>query len=372
MGMGRITVLCLLGIAVSVATYGPALRVTAQGINDFRMMYAGARLVGSPDLYNVGRVRAVELEAAGQMDRDLAYNRLPCFALLLWPLGRLPYQAAYGLWEGLALAAAAAFALLWKIPDRQTAILACCWSVPLFGALAIGQDIPFLLLWIVLSLKLAERQRFLAAGLVFALCAAKFHLFALFPLLIIAHRIWRFALGLLAGGSALLILSFLGGGADWPRGFVTMLTNPELNPGAVFMPNLHGIFADVPGGLALEALCAAAVSALVWLAVRHTALEYGFSAVMTGGLLVSHHAYLADCALLLPAFLAIAAKPVAPWQRPFAWFLLTPVCYVFMLMGPAIWATRAALVIFLIGLAWAALRAEKARRPAPSACRPCT
>lgn len=94
-----VAILCLLGILVSVTAYGPALQLTAWGINDFRAFYPGARLAGSPDLYNPARVRAVQLEAVGRMDRDIAYNRLPCFALLLWPLGRLPYMAAYWFWE---------------------------------------------------------------------------------------------------------------------------------------------------------------------------------------------------------------------------------------------------------------------------------
>ncbi|MGD0579013.1 MAG: glycosyltransferase family 87 protein, partial [Bryobacteraceae bacterium] len=204
-----VALLGALGILVSVATYGPALRFSVRGVNDFRTFYPGARLAGSSEMYDPALVRAVQEETTGKPDRDLPYCRLPYFALLLAPLGRLPYLTAYWIWEGLCLAAAIAFALLWEVPDRKAVVLTCCWSIPLFGALAVGQDIPLLLLTIAVSMRLETRQRSFAAGLVFALCAAKFHLFLLLPLLIVGRRMWRFAAGLLTGGSVLLALSFL-------------------------------------------------------------------------------------------------------------------------------------------------------------------
>jgi len=107
----------------------------------------------------------------------------------------------------------------------------------------------------------------------------------------------------------------------------------------------------------------AVVAILVWLSVRRTDLEWGLAVALAGGLLVSHHAYMADCALLLPVLLTILAKAAAPWQRSLALFLLTPVPYIFMLMDSTA-ITRAALILFFIGLAWSSINAEVKRLPA--------
>ena len=353
-----VALLCTLGIAVSVLTYGPALRYSARGINDFRAIYPGARLAGSSKLYDPQEVLAIEIETTGRPARELPYSRLPYFALLISPLGHLPYMAAYWIWQALCLAGAIAFALLWEVPGRKAVVLATCASVPLFGALAIGQDVPLLLATIAVSAYLGRRNRWFLAGAVLALCAAKIHLFLLIPVFIVGRRMWRFGAGLLAGGGVLFALSFIGGGAHWVQSYLTYLTRPMANPNADEMPNLHGIVGDLSGSMRTELLLAAIVALLVWFAARRGSFEYAFAATLAGCLLVSHHAYMADCALLMPGLLMIAAKADDKWLRGFAVFLLTPICYVFMLMGSAIWITRAAIVLFLIGLAWAARRHE--------------
>ena len=100
------------------------------------------------------------------------------------------------------------------------------------------------LLWISIALRIRHSRPFLT-GLVLALCAAKFHLFP--PLLLWRHRLWQ---GLVAGAAALLAISFAVAGRHWPLEY------------AAIMSNLHG-------------------------------------------LLVSRHAYMQDCALLLPALLIV-------------------------------------------------------------------
>ena len=362
-----VALLCALGIAVSVLTYGPALSYSARGINDFRGIYPGARLVGSSRLYDPQAVLAIQIETTGRPARELPYSRLPYFALLISPLGHLPYLTAYWIWQGLCLAAAIAFALLWEAPGRKAVVLATCGSVPLFGALAIAQDIPLLLATIAVSTYLGRRNRWFLAGVVLALCAAKIHLFLLIPVLIFGRRMWRFGAGLLTGGGVLFALSFLGGGAHWVRAYLTYLTRPMANPNADEMPNLHGIVGDLAWNMRMELILAAAVALLVWFAVRNSRFEYAFAATMTGCLLVSHHAYMADCALLMPGLLTIAAQADDKWLRWFAVFLLTPICYVIMFTDSGVWITRAAIVLLLIALVWAARRYRVEAATAPAA-----
>jgi hypothetical protein len=82
--------------------------------------------------------------------RVLQFFRLPWAAAALWPLGRLPYTAAYAVFQALSLAALAGFLALWPKP-RMMVVLACAWSVPLSFALAQAQDVTFLLLWLALA-----------------------------------------------------------------------------------------------------------------------------------------------------------------------------------------------------------------------------
>ena len=130
--------------------------LVATGANDFLSFYAGARLVGTPDLYNgevhghravVVQVQRPDVEGAarqvhpagsagnnahrgseqlsdsgppGRKSRTgqarkgipsdtLPFTRPPYYAVMLWPLGRLPYFPAYVIWQVLNVAALAGF-----------------------------------------------------------------------------------------------------------------------------------------------------------------------------------------------------------------------------------------------------------------------
>src|SRR5262249_11825183 len=87
----------------------------------------------------------------------------------------------------------------------------------------------------------------------------------------------------------------------------------------------------------------------VWLAVRHASFQYGLAAVLAGGLLVSYHAYLADCALLLPAALAARSSSNLLPLRFFSFVLLMPVTYLANLVGPPLGALVPLSVLFLLG-----------------------
>lgn len=123
-------------------------------------------------------------------------------------------------------------------------------------------------------------------------------------------------------------------------------------------------------GLAHSGLWAAAgtiaVVVLVWLALRKGGFEYGLAAVLVGGILVAPHVYLSDCAMALPALLITMPLVSAPWQRYFHLFLLSPLCSVWGLIGPA-WITGLSLIAYLVWIAFAKVAAPSGpleRRPA--------
>ncbi len=345
----------LLGVAVLAAVWWPVRGTVIHGANDFLMFYAGARLAGTPDLYgNPERVWQVQEETAGMANRALQFTRLPWVAAVLWPLGRLPYAAAYVVFQALSLAALAAFLALWPRP-RMNVALACAWSVPLSFAFAQAQDVTFLLLWVALAWRWHEKRPW-AAGAVLALCSAKFHLFLLLPLLIVGQRRWRMGGGLLGGGAALAAVSFAVAGPRWPVAYAASLMDPRINPGESFMPTLRGLVVGWPGAMAWEIVLGLAVAAAVWGVARRGDFAAGMGAVLVGGLLVAHHAYMADLTLLIPALLGAKLRP-----RWLAVALLAPVWY---LVAMAIPPHNAGLPVGMVATCFSLWRRAKPGRTA--------
>jgi len=326
------------------------------GHNDFVQLYTGARLVGTSHLYDSERVRQVQLERVGVTGPAWRYTRLPYYGVLLWPLGRLPYRAAYLVWQAAALGALVAFVLIWQPASAPLPIgvkaLFTSLSLPVFAGLMNGQDVTFLLLWLALAVRSNDAGRPFQAGLLLSLCAAKFHLFVLLPALILGQRNWRLAGGLAAGGSALGVLSFAAGGLDWPLQYYRVLTDPGVHPSAGNMPNIHGMLSILDLPRDLEWPLAAATALAVWLVARRASFPVALAATLAGGLLVSYHAYLPDSSLLLPAGLTVVSSTRSLLVRVLALWLLIPVGY-FLLLGstPAAAAAPVSLLLLIAAMA---------------------
>jgi hypothetical protein len=339
---------CLAGIACNALILGPGLIHTVRGQNDFLGLYPGGRLAGGSGVYDPVQSAAVQRQAVGYSNPRLLFCRPPYYAALMWPLARLPYFPAYLLFETLMLAAAAAFVRMWPATGWRTTLAATCWSLPLAAAFAIAQDVAALLAAIAGALLLLKRRRDFAAGLIFSLCAIKLHLFLLVPVWILARRLWRFAGGLAVGGAALAVLSLAAAGPGGFRAFVRTASSSIVNPGLEVMPNLNGLF---HGNGGLELVAALAVAALVYQAAHRGSQSWALAATLVGGLLTSHHAYVADCALLLPALLVMASETDRDWQWYLALFLMAPVVYIGVYAGPAVLVTKLSLVVLCVSFA---------------------
>jgi hypothetical protein len=357
-GAGRLTrlplvLVCLAGIACNVLILGPALIHTARGENDFRGLYPGGRLAGGAGVYDPVQSLAVQRHAMGYSNPKVVFCRPPYYAALIWPLARLSYFPAYLVFQALMAGALAAFIRFWPVTGWRTTLAAACWSLPLAQAFAIGQDVPALLAVIACALAMLNRRRDFTAGLIFSLCAIKIHLFLLVPVWIVARRLWRFAAGLGAGGAVLAALSLAAAGPGGFAAFLRMAASPAVNPGVEIMPNLNGLFR---GNAGLELAAALAVAGSTWFAARRGSQSWALAATLVGGLLTSHHAYLADCALLLPALLVMSAEADSAWQRCLALLLMAPVVYV------GVFASSAALFASLVLVALCASFAIAPRR----------
>lgn len=104
------------------------------------------------------------------------------------------------------------------------------------------------------------------------------------------------------------------------------------------MPTLHGVLAGVSHAGAWELALGLIVVVGVVVAGRRNGFELAFSGALLGSFLISNHAYLHDCAVLIPGLVEVvtrtkrqAARPPAPPAQPaaaiLALTLLTPFPY---------------------------------------------
>ena len=295
--------------------------------NGFLALYSAAKLVGSGELYNPDALHQVEREVVGEPDETHRFARPPFYALALWPLSLIRYPAAFLIWQGLALAGVVCFVFLWARPGRTATLTACVFSLPLLLALAQGHDSPFLLLFIALMVREATRGRDVQAGLWLSLCAIKFHLFLLVPLVMVAQKRFRVLRGLAIGGGGLFVVSFVAGGLGWPLELFAAATAPGFSLDPHLMPNLYGLL-GAPGAITVGEICGTALAAaIVWFGSTRWDFSTAVACALAASLLTSRHAYLYDAALLIPAGLAVFATAKKRPARVAALALLAPPSY---------------------------------------------
>jgi len=304
-----------------------------QGGNDFLSFYAGGTLAHVPGglLYDHAEIRRVQQQRAGWDSSELAFVRLPFYATMLAPLSRMTYPAAYCIWLGIqATALVGCIVVLHPWIPWWWTLGAMLASLPLYAALVNGQDVPLLLLIVATFWRLYRAgDRPVWSGLVLSLAAIKFHLFFLgVPLLLIRRREWRACLGLSLGLAFLIAASFRAQGTDWPGRFAGQVLSPAIGPNPASMPNWHGV---TNGSIALELTASVLTLLVLWVVVSPSVIpdsSTAFAAALLAGVLVGHHAYVQDAAILIPAALWILVSPTHHWSlrvggllvlSPFPW-----------------------------------------------------
>jgi len=330
--LASVLLLCLVGVLFNAATVGPRrIVLNFHEYTDFRHFYAGAAMAGEGNFYEIDQVRATQIKLFGGIVPSLLLTRLPFYYAFLSPLAALSYEDAQWVWLGGMVIAIVIFACLASGLGRRLAAIACCWSWPLLWSLPQGQDVALVLLFMGAgSWAMYVRKNWWLAGLLFSLCLIKFNLLLLCPLLImgkIGRRKWRLAAGFLAGSACLAGISFLVSGPGWPRQYVSLIFNPMASPASEWMPNLHGLMVNLHGGRVLEFLLSLGVTGMVCWVVRHRPFSAAAAATIVGSLLLSQHAYIHDCAILIPALLTLIRPASGDMVRICALLLLIPVPY---------------------------------------------
>lgn len=345
-----IGILSAIVIAFMVMMLLSHMELTLNGRNDFAPFYGGAQLLESGQLYNHEALMERERHLIGVFSDQHGYIRLPFHAAFVWPLTLLPYMTAYCIWEAALILSWIAFIFLWRPPGGSMNLLLASMSFPVFAAIANGQDTVFLLLILAVMMMLYRGDRKFLAGMVYSLCAIKFHLFLLTPLLIFGKREWLFARGFLSGGAVLAAISFAVAGWHWPIEFLESAVNPEFSPKTLDMINLHGVMLNLPGGWALEIVIGLAITAAVWVICRRMSFEYALAATLIGGYVLSIHSYLPDLAITLPAVLIVISVSTAKSLRTLTFLLAVPPLHLLFFAGYPASAGVVAVLLAVIGL----------------------
>ncbi len=293
---------------------------------DFSALFVGARRFftqGGP-LYDLEAIRS---NSFGDV-----FKYPPFFALVLFPLVRVPTLAALQLWQELGLVsivvAAVLLARLYRFERSQwlwggLAFLLLAWR-PIWDSIGYGQVDPLLFLLLVGVLYALKRGHGEVAGLLLALCTMLKLYPAFLVLFLLLRREWRalgaFAVGLVAlnGLSVLLlgwpvhatylreVLPISGGGTAWIEnqtlnGFLNRLVTDRLALSPVTNARADKI-----------ALAAGAAFTLAsaWFVYRHgkkdtPGYDLGFSLLATTMLLVLPAAWVHYQVLLLLPFVQL-------------------------------------------------------------------
>lgn len=304
-----------------------------RGQPDFTAFYSAGQAVDqglNAQLYEQQTLAGLQRQYAPQVVQNLKgplpYTHPPFEAAAFAPLAKLPYLAAFALWDLISAVALLASVLLLRpyLPHlrRWSGILPflCAFAFfPVLICLVQGQDSIVLFLFFVCAFIAMEHRRQFLAGACFGLALIKFQYVLPIVAILLLRRKWRMWGGFAAAGAALTIASAAVAGWDttlhYPQTLLSLSqAQAHLAMNAEYMPNLRGVLIRLLGrdGFAVSAILAllsvmliAFVARRCTLDVEHRAFALEYSLVVTVSTLVSYHLETHDLILLLLPLLLI-------------------------------------------------------------------
>lgn len=361
---GRLTHAAIATVLLCMATVAYMVHMAEfgrffAGTYDFLPRYTQARMVGSPKMYDIEAGYREQDRVVGLHEAGVYHDRLPWQALLMAPLGWLPYLWAYWIWIALDLVCFAALTCLWLLP--RNCVLWGATFLPVAICVIMGQDTILIALCLAGVFRLADKRRDLAAGLLLALCSAKPHLFVLVPLALIAHRRWRMVRGAALGTLGLLAVGTAAAGWDWPVRLwailKTLSRDSDLGHDVARRPSLFQ-FGMNEWTIGLAFVLAVGFGYLIW---RTRSLEAGVGTAVLGSLLIAPHTAIYDLPILLLALPTLPLRSYGHWLRI---ALFTPIPYC-MLQNGAPWSAVLPVMLLAVVVASAWPLFNKDRRALP-------
>jgi hypothetical protein len=324
--------------------------------NDFAHWYVGALLFGTPDLHSQEANHVLQAKYLNGGVLEHSYFIRPTFyGLLLKPLSWMPYLTSYVVFQIFSVLGCLVYFLRTFAKQWRDIWVFAAMSVPIISNIVNGQDVTLLVAFCTASIMLARKDRDFLSGLVFSLCAIKFHLFILTPLAMLAHKRWRIFWGAVVGEVALFLAGLLFGGG-WPvfKSLIAILSKKENHPYPELMPNLRGMAFALTGSAGtglMVALFIVVLAAVIFLTVRAGNYEKGFAYALMGGLLVNFHAYIQDPMLLLLISALLFDGTESKAFRNTMQLAMFPFVYVLLMSQPPFSAAYTILVLTAIAFA---------------------
>jgi hypothetical protein len=259
--------------------------------------------------------------------------RIPAYYLFLKPLVFFSAKGGESVWLGAIVAAMCLVVALQSQHLRAYTAIAFFWCGATLFAILYAQDAVFSALGLIGFQRLRESKRPNWAGVVLAAAILpKPHLLILVPLVLMIKREWALLRSCAIGLAVFGLLSVWAEG-NWVMPWIRVATSSEANGSHVeFMPNLHGL-AQWAGVSPLWEVTGSLIVVAVALLLVRLPGRLAILSALTASLLVSPHAYPADCLVLLP-FLVTGVQEIG-WRvgRILALWMLSPVPYLLSLWG---------------------------------------
>jgi len=330
-------------------------------LHDFLSFYTGASLARAGVFHGMylPQVQLQQQREYAQLPDLVPYIRPPFYALELAPLAWLPFGAAFWAWLATQVAVLAG---TWAWAFRRwgaDALIFGSMYLPTAMGIAHGQDCVLILLIVLGTYSLAHRGHHFLSGMALGAGLIKFHLFLLWPIMLLVQRRWRMLAGACAAVTAEVLISLLLAGPGGLTKYVALLRMGDLrllSPSPELMINVRSIAVNLlADNVIVTGLLTLAVVLLTIAACWRAPLWRAIAAASAGSLLIAPHVYGYDGALLLTG-LWLAVFESGPdrgtrWSRITATVLLTPIPMLLGLAGsPWAAATPLALLAFLASL----------------------
>jgi len=315
-----------------------------RGHNDFLSFYTGASLLHG-EMYSAQANTRFQTEHVGFTRAGLLYIRPPFFAFFLRPLTWLPYRTAYLLFQ--ALSVAALFWFIWRFARDLPALpVLCAFSIPVACNLVQGQDVVMVTAIAAAAILLRRSGRPFLGGLLFSVCAVKFHLFLLVPVALLCRREWRMLWGGFAGGVVLAGISFLVD-PHWLAQYGAALSDPRIHASIDAHITVRALVVALTGqeGVPLIVGCLLVAAAAIWAIGRTDNLETSIAIALFADVILGYHIFVYDASILFLVAVLVARHPA----REIVTLSLLPPVYLLGLLPGVFHAVLPAVLLAIFG-----------------------
>jgi hypothetical protein len=279
---------------------------------DFFALWSYAKILTThpaAELYDFATLHARQVALGMESSAQNPFPYPPMFLILLWPLGLLPYDAAYLAWTvgTLALFIWAVVRTCSRLPLSVIGVIVAPTSIACIG---FGQSGFLAAALIIAGVRLAGSRPILS-GILIGILSYKPQLALLVPIALASAGLWPafgVACATVIGLAAITTITF--GWAVWPA-WISMLPSyaaifdreATLKYIPTVLGNLQVIGVALPIAKAIQGLVAIVVAVLIWRCFRRGPTRLAAAALLVGTFLATPHAFVYDMPMTTAAII---------------------------------------------------------------------